>query len=214
MDIKYFDAITPKQISKEVIKFCKKICYKSTPIYVTVSPKEMTKINNCFLNVQKYIENFGGNYLNGWAIWLHPNCMIEAEAHCVYQDIENNIIDITPHKNNISQILFLPDNSIVYEGFGINNIRQNLTKSKLIDDCINAWNEIYEILYKGKNKYIHGKIILNENDSSRYMILNNFIKENLTKFYATLKLKPNSECICGSGLKFIDCCKKIKSIYQ
>ena len=44
MDIKYFDAITPKQISKEVLKFCKKICYKSTPIYVTVSPKEMTKI--------------------------------------------------------------------------------------------------------------------------------------------------------------------------
>ena len=84
MDIKYFDAITPKQISKEVIKFCKKNCYKSTPIYVTVSPKEMTEINNCFLNVQKYIENFGGNYLNGWAIWLHPNCMIEAEAHCVY----------------------------------------------------------------------------------------------------------------------------------
>ena len=122
----------------------------------------MTEINNCFLNVQKYIENFGGNYLNVWAIWLHPHCMIEAEAHCVYQNVENNIIDITPHKN----------------------------------------------------KYIHGKIILNENGSSRYMILNNFIKENLTKFYATLKLKPNSECICGSGLKFIDCCKKIKSIYQ
>lgn len=207
MDVKYFAGIVPKIIDKEIERFCKKINYKKKPIYIDIKPANNAIIDECFINVDKFIKDNGGRCVNGWAIWLHPHCLLEAEFHAIYKDETGNLIDITPHKGNISQILFLEDDSLRYEGYSINNIRKNLSHSKLIDECIDAWNKLYEILNTGENKYRHGKINLNEYQSKQYMYLNSIIQNNLFHFYAKLKLKPNDTCICGSGLKYIDCCK-------
>lgn len=207
MDVKYFAGIVPKIIDKEIERFCKKINYKKKPIYIDIRPANNAIIDECFINVDKFIKDNGGSCVNGWVIWLHPHCLLEAEFHAIYKDETGNLIDVTPHKGNISQILFLEDDSLRYEGYSINNIRKNLSHSKLIDECIDAWNKLYEILNTGENKYQHGKIILNEYQSKQYMYLNRIIQNNLFHFYAKLKLKPNDTCICGSGLKYIDCCK-------
>lgn len=94
-----------------------------------------------------------------------------------------------------------------YKGFSINNIRKNLSNSNLIDECIDAWNEIYKIMNTGENKYKHGEISLVGYSAQRYMYLNKLIQYNLSLFYTNLKLKPHDTCICGSGKKFVDCCK-------
>lgn len=207
MNVKYFKGIVPKIIDKDIEKFCKKINYKNKPIYIDVKPVDGTIINECFINVDKYVKDNGGSCINGWLIWLHPHCLLEAEFHAIYQDKMGNLIDITPHKDNPPQILFLEDNSLKYEGYSINNIRKILSNSKLIDECIIAWNEVFQIINAGENKHKHGKIILDEYQSKRYMYLDKTIQNNLFHFYKNLKLKPNDTCICGSGLKFIDCCK-------
>lgn len=207
MNVKYFEGIVPKIIDKDIERFCKKINYKKKPIYIDVKPAKNTIINECFINVDKYVMEHGGSCINGWAIWLHPHCLLEAEFHAIYQDNMGNLVDITPHKGNLTQILFLEDNSLEYKGYSINNIRKNLSNSKLIDECINAWNEVFQITNAGENKYKHGEIILNEYQAKRYMYLDKIIQNNLFHFYKNLKLKPNDTCICGGGLKFIDCCK-------
>ena len=207
MNIKYFKGIVPKFVSKDIEKFCKKINYKAKPVYINVKPAENAIIHNCFINVSNFIKENGGTCIYGWAIWLHPHCLLEAEFHSIYKDKNGNLVDITPYKDNIHQILFLEDNSLKYEGYSINNIRKNLSNSKLIDECIEAWNEIYNINNAGENKYKHGKILLDEYQSERFKYLDKLIQKNLFNFFANLKLKPNDTCICGSGLKFVDCCK-------
>ncbi len=207
MDAKYFQGIVPKIIDKNIQKFCKKINYKEKPKFINVVPVNCAKINECFINVNNFVKENGGEIIYGWAIWLHPHCLLEAEFHGIYKDKIGNLVDITPHKDNLNQILFLEDSSLKYEGYSINNIRKNLSNSKLIDECIIAWNEIYNIQNTGKNKYKHGEIILDECQSERFIYLNRLIHNNLFNFFANLKLKPNDTCICGSGLKFVDCCK-------
>ena len=106
MDIKYFEGIVPKIIDKEIEKFCKNINHKKKPIYIDIKLANNTIINECFINVDKFVKDNGGSCVNGWVIWLHPHCLLEAEFHAVYRNGRGNLIDITPHKGNILQILF------------------------------------------------------------------------------------------------------------
>ena len=207
MHVKYFDGIVPKVIDKEIICFCKKINYNKKPLYIDVLPAKGAIINECFINVDNFIKQNGGKCIYGWAIWLHPHCLLEAEFHAIYQSPDNHLIDITPHKNNLTKILFLEDSSLSYNGYSINNIRKNISKSKHIDECIAAWNELYNMLNTGKNKYKHGEILFENEEAQKICTLNEHIQYNLIEFYKNLKLKPNDTCICGSGLKFVDCCK-------
>jgi len=209
MDIKYFDGITPRQLDRIVEKFCKQINYSAKPQYIGVIPWEKSKINDCVNNVKEYLKNNEGSSVIGWAIWLHPHCMIEAEFHILYKSLNGQLIDITPHKNNIDKILFMEDQSIKYNDCQINNIRKNISKSKLIDSVIANWNEIFVIQNEGKNKYKHGEIIIEGEKAERMMYLEYLNQQLLANFFSTLKLKPNDTCICGSGLNFINCCKLI-----
>lgn len=103
--------------------------------------------------------------------------------------------------------MLLPDERIEYKGVQINNIRQNMSKSHLIAECIKYWDELFMLMNKPENKYKHGEIILIGKDAERINDLNDFIQINLINFYSNLKLKPNDKCICGSGKKYMDCCK-------
>ena len=207
MDIKFFDGIAPKQIDKTVEKFCKTVKYGSVPKYVKVCPWSEAIINECVPNVNNYLKTNEGKVLTGWAVWLHPMCMIEAEFHVIYQDKNGVLIDITPHKGNPDKILFLEDNTIIYNGCQINSIRKNISKSKLIDKFINNQNRVFEITNKGKLKHNNGEIRLPKENFKTLLLIQEENTAYLKEFYSTLKLKPNDSCICGSGLKFIDCCK-------
>lgn len=209
MDIKYFDGITPKFIDKNIEKFCKKINYKSIPTYINVVPSNNSLINECVKNVKRHILINGGESVLGWSIWLHPHCMVEAEFHVVCKQNNGELVDITPHKDNCPKILFLEDCKINYKNHQINNIRQNISKSKLIDKCIDNWNKIYEISNKNGQKVKYGLLNIQGEDAQTIYSLNQETQNNLLNFYNNLKLKPNDLCICGSNQKFIDCCKKL-----
>nr|QGT49763.1 hypothetical protein Melaina855_1500 [uncultured Candidatus Melainabacteria bacterium] len=207
MDMKYFKGITPKYIDKNIARFCRKISSLSHPVYIDVLPKENCAINDCVNNVKKYVIEHGGEPIYGWAIWLHPHCMIEAEFHVIYKSKDHCLVDITPHKDNDNQILFIEDKKIAYKGSQINNIRQNLSKSKLIDNCIYNWNKIFEIMNKGERKFKHGKLTLSITEVQTIANLQDEITYYLINFYKNLKLKPNDMCICGSNKKYVECCK-------
>lgn len=207
MDVKYFNGITPKFIDHKIENFCKKINYHAKPRYVDVSPMEDANIYECVQNVQIYINKYGGKPVLGWAIWLHPHCMIEAEFHEICLTTDNRLLDVTPHKNNNKLILFLEDYSLEYSGYQINNIRKNISNSVLIDKCIENWDKIFKIMNKGERKYKHGILNICGEDANIIMKLQKEIEEFLFIYYRDLKLKPNDLCICGSNLKYVNCCK-------
>lgn len=191
MNVKYFKGIVPKQIDITVLDFCKKINPSCEPFYVNVVPAPGAIIQDCVHNVNKFVEIHGGSAITGWDIGLHPHCMIEAEFHVIYKDDNGNYIDITPHKDNISKILFLEDDSLTYEGCQINNIRENISKSKIIDECISAWNEIFDIQNSGENKFKNGLITIKGEQAQRLNFLNHFVNRKLREFYKTMRLKPS-----------------------
>ncbi len=98
-------------------------------------------INECFENVDTYIKEHGGQRVLGRSIWQRANVLIEAEAHAVWKSPAGHLVDVTPHANEVSAILFLADPKMTYEDNLIPNIRKALTSSPLVAEFIVLYNE-------------------------------------------------------------------------
>lgn len=190
---------TPNMITEDILKLCKQI-NKNTPIYVPVVPAAGTEINECFGNVEKVVKQRGGIAVNGWVIWKMANILVEAEAHSVWKSENGELIDVTPHLEHESQILFLPDDKLKYNEENIGNIRMALTESKLVKEYIELNNEFFNILQKYKP---HEKIYLCDLPE-RYFEIQNRLAE-LNALFKT-KVGRNDKCPCGSGMKYKKCC--------
>lgn len=199
--------VVPRINDKEVRKFCKSINKNAEPIIIEIIPFEGVDILDCTENVKKYILKNGGSSVPGWAIWLEPKVLIEAEFHMVCKTTENKLIDITPRMEGFKQVLFLEDPSIKYENTQINNIRKNISKSILVDQLIKNCDEIFLLTNKDDLKHQHGEIILKDDDAELYEKLRNDNQAILINILSKIRFGPNDPCFCGSGKKYKQCCK-------
>lgn len=186
---------TPERITKEIIKLCKEINSNEEPLYIRVNSEEWCENNDCFINVKRKIDISRGRQVNGWAIWQWANRMIEAEAHAVWENVNGELLDITPHERGENYILFLQDENVIYNGRRIPNKRVPLTKSPLVQRLIEIEDEID--MYKCNS----------ESNSVR-------IPQILSMELAKIQKEMNQEvkglefCPCQSGLKYKKCCGK------
>ena len=198
--------ITPTKIDKQIKAFCNSINKAFEAKFVKVLVDKDAQPLECINNVRKYIQKNGGDVVLGWTIWLHPKVFVEAEFHAIYKTINNELIDITPHKGNPSEILFLEDPSINYENIQINNIRKNISGLSLIDKFIKNHNELFEIQNKDDLKYQHGEVKLKGNAAANYLRLKQENDKIMNEVLTKIKLGRNDICSCGSGRKFKNCC--------
>jgi hypothetical protein len=150
--------------------------------------------------VQGKIDRDGGSYVNGWVIWQWANIMIEAEAHCVWQNPAGKLVDITPHSYNEHTILFVPDPNIKYEGIVIPNKRAPMTASPKVAYLIGLMNERdYRFQQSGTSKKCTFPVT--------------FLQE-IQKVIVdiTQTASRNDPCPCGSGLKYKKCCGQYEDI--
>jgi hypothetical protein len=126
---------TPRVITPEINELCKSIS-EYEPVFVPVIADPKSLINECFYNVDAYIAEHGGLKVLGRSIWQRANVLIEAEAHAIWQSPDGDMVDVTPHNNGVTIILFLVDPKITYEGNLIPNIRKALTSSPLVAEFI------------------------------------------------------------------------------
>ena len=119
---------TPEKITDKIIELCRRIVPGEVPQYVPVKAEEWSRPMECFTNVEQMVKRYGGQQVNGRAIWQWSNVLVEAEAHAVWKSPEGQLIDITPHDNSEDKILFLCDESMIYSGEQIGNIRLALTE--------------------------------------------------------------------------------------
>jgi hypothetical protein len=122
---------TPALIDRDVLEFCSIINPDSNPVYVKVSPREFARLSDCFYNVRKAIESFGGKFAYGWMIWLWPNVLIEAEHHALWETSGGRLVDITAKTDGERKIVFLPDDSATYDfekDLQLDNVRKPLVE--------------------------------------------------------------------------------------
>lgn len=187
--------ITPKEITRQILNFCHSIVPDQDPFYVPVQPLACNKIRECYQNVNNVTSIYGGERILGRNIWIRPNILIEAEAHAIWKDKDGTYIDVTPHEEGETSILFLPDYSMKYEGKVICTIRVPLTNSPLVADYIDACSELDQIFANST-----GPTVEVPADLYQY-------KTAVEKIFRT-KVGPNDLCPCRSGLKHKKCCGK------
>lgn len=193
---------TPSKVTDKIMELCGGIVADMRPVYIPVSVMEWSLPNECFPNVQRMVQEHGGKQINGWAIWQWANILVEAEAHSVWENSEGQLIDITPHDNGESEILFLRDDNMVYSMEQIGSIRLALTESPLVAELI----ELSEKTEKIMGEYKPGTKIPVTELQTKLLPLASRRQELIMQL--NRKAERNEPCPCMSGLKYKKCCGK------
>lgn len=98
---------TPEAIDHKVASFCRRLS-SAAPIFVEVAPESWCRQCCCEMNVEKLIEQQGGNKVVGYKIWYKKNKYIEAERHVIYES-GGEYRDLTFNADGETGILFVPD---------------------------------------------------------------------------------------------------------
>jgi len=98
---------TPEKIDRDVRSFCRKISTKEL-VFIDVSPEPWCRQGCCEMNVERFMEERGGNKVLGYKIWSVKRKYVEAERHAVLE-IDGVLIDPTFNSDGEGRILFLPD---------------------------------------------------------------------------------------------------------
>ena len=196
--------VVPSEISAFVMDFCNSVSPRQNPQYVTVASEPYCRENFCFQNVEQKVRNDGGNIVYGWQIWLMPEILIEAEFHAVWKSPHGELIDITPKTPATDKILFIPDESKEYDGRRTNNIRQNISKSKVVDMFIRISNCLFMMERKGSRGEF--QIVLEGDERKFYAVL----RDAKQQYLSMIKTGHSREdkCFCNSGKKHKNCCEK------
>ena len=150
-------------------------------------------MNECFLNVEGYVQKHGGASTLGWAIWQRANVLIEAEAHAVWKSPTGELIDVTPHSYDEKQILFLPDITLNYSGKCIPSFRLPLTASPLVAEFIELFNKRDKLMTEALGNFFS-------------MPAEMLFRMQEIEYIISSKAARNDFCPCGSGLKYQKCC--------
>lgn len=111
-------------------RFCYEVLPRVEPCYVIHQAVVGAEVTQCFRAVEMQVRIHGGEKVVGWALWVWPKVMIEAEWHAVWRDLEGVLMDITPRPpdQRLNKIAFLPDADGSSKGEAIGNIRKNLAR--------------------------------------------------------------------------------------
>lgn len=184
---------TPLRVTDKIIELCSGIVPSLKPKYVSVEAQEWSLPSECFLNVERMVQEQGGRQINGWAIWQWANILVEAEAHSVWQSPEGRLVDITPHDNRETDILFLADPDMVYDNNTIASVRSALTSSPLVAELIHLMNERDRIMCVTPGRMCKIPKSLLIQIMQIQMVLH-------------MEVGRNDPCPCQSGLKYKKCC--------
>ncbi|MCR5890536.1 hypothetical protein LRS06_23160 [Hymenobacter sp. J193] len=128
-----------------VTKLLDKLKVEFEPELVLIRPEPYAKHLNCFPNVEEKVKRDGGRIHYGWAI--HKTTILcEAERHAVWEDEQEEFVDITPTEGQAEHTLFVSDNEgFVYTGQDTDNVRINITGNPVVDDFIRVCETLSKI---------------------------------------------------------------------
>lgn len=108
----------PCSLTPALLEFCASIA-PAEPVFISSVPIKRATTSFCFDNVAQKVREKGGSMAYGWAIWHMPGLYFEAEHHAVWRNKLGNLIDVSPQMGGRRRLLFLLDESAVYDPFAL-----------------------------------------------------------------------------------------------
>lgn len=200
-------ATIPNNTDQDLEKLLVKLNAEYDPIRVKIKPTSDSKSLDCTENVNRQVQKSGGKSIFGWRVWKSKN-LIEAEFHSVWENNKGELIDITPLQPGLkfTHILFVEDESLIYEGKQIDNVRLNITQNELVDLFINSCEAIYKIKNRGDRAFLHdedfSKSLTTEDikEIEEYSIIQSAIFQSVE-----MGIDHNSLCFCGTEKNILNC---------
>jgi len=103
-------------LSKGLQKLVRQLDATSTPVLVPVEPGADCDPGSSFDNVSATVRKQGGSAQHGWRLREQTSVYVEGEFHAVWRCLDGRLIDVTPRADGLTEILFLPDSKLVWDG--------------------------------------------------------------------------------------------------
>lgn len=107
------NGVTPRRpFTKEVQLVLNRLPSQQPPLWLPFTDVgEDYKGAACHLNAKHRAATAGGERVHGWVVWQYPKAA-QAEFHSVWRGGDGALMDITPHRNEQAEILFVEDPSL------------------------------------------------------------------------------------------------------
>lgn len=129
---------TPSEINTDIHRLCEKIGNVKEPVYINVKPRKDSIIDECYIDVENQVKEYGGSVQYGWMIWVWTNFYAEATFHTVWKKPNGEFLDVSLKQDGENKILFAPDNTRKFTNAQIPSVRIPLC----IDPRVNQWIEL------------------------------------------------------------------------
>lgn len=136
--------VVPKFNSKELNQFMQEKFPGKQYRKMIFIPWAEARENDCYKNVERYIEIYGGNIVYGWSVWLWPKAFVEAYHHAVWLSPKGKLKDISPDStSHEKERIFIEDNNATFDDSmeRYPKVRLALCSDPLITDFFNVCDE-------------------------------------------------------------------------
>jgi len=192
---------TPRRIDGTVRDFCRNLNRSVEPVYVDVRPGQADTRAECFFNVRRYVEGFGGAFAYGWSVRMWERVYMEAEHHAVWRRPDGALLDVTPMRSHEARILFVRDDRRTFDFEGMwrrDNVRHALAADALVVDFLDAaagW-----VSFQGEQA--DGTMVGYREREATLVSRYRQLQAALYRKY----LRDNDTCPCDSGREVERCC--------
>lgn len=193
--------ISPVEITAPVEKLIARIGSEYAHEIISAAPDPDAIKGSSYVNVQQKVDRQGGNLVYGWAVWQDV-FICEGRHYAVWEDEDGNLTDITPHHSASAQLLFVPDDRLVYDGQYIASIRISVVNNPLAEHLI-LLSEMKDFLLQFATHLDDDKINFNTFTGNMYTHYDT-LRENVSLYLEEggklgspsycKSLKPYSQC--------------------
>ena len=194
---------TPERVSVHVLSFCRTISRDSAPQYLNITPENGALQSECYENVLQKCARDGGALQYGWAIWTWPKVWLKAEHHAVWRNPSGALVDVTPNTPGCDQLLFLSDSTQSHDPSRMTHVPSRWHPLNPDPDILAVAAAERAIVDFQNESRLPGSREVRVNKAKYDRLL---LEKEATTFRVVLKnVRKSQPCLCGSGLKFLDC---------
>lgn len=189
--------------SRHLEKLLNKLGAEFEPELVRIVPEDYSRPLFCFQNVEEKIKRLGGRAHYGWAIYEHQY-FVEAERHAVWESPTDDLMDITPRNEDLTELLFVSDENYKYTGQYTDNVRVSNTLNIVVDHFFQASESLTKLyqLCDRTGDHISGAEAL-------IQLIGLYEHRKGVYFnYVNTGANARSLCLCKKNKSYVNCCGK------
>lgn len=137
---------TPSRVTADIRKLCRRIGGLEEPLFVDVTPRPDSEVDDCFQCVQRQVSEQGGWLQHGWMLWEWPGISAEGTFHAVWRRPDGSLLDVNRKQDDEPRILFAPDKQRIFEGQRVDTVRVAIGRNPKIKEWIDLNNRFDRII--------------------------------------------------------------------